>query len=634
MSKNLQITVFLPFTPQTITNINRDIFVDNNSIDGSSEHIEKKYPDVKIIRNTKNIGFSKANNIALRQAKGKYVLILNPDTLMEENTFSRLIRFCDEHKNTGAVTSKLILGNGKLDSACKRSFPVPSVAIPRILGLSSLFPKSKLFGKYNLTFLDENKIWEVDAICGAFMFIPKAVLDNVGLFDEDYFMYGEDIDLCYRIKKCGYKIFYFPEVTTIHFKGESTRKTNLSYVNNFYGAMIIFVRKNFTGFSRLLSPVLQFGIFWRSLFSYMQRILRIFIFPISDIILLYLSLILSVRFRFGIFPNTDYMFIISVYVLIWILTLAVFGSYSKKHFLSLRNTFNAVIVGFFINSSITYFFKEYAFSRGVILASTVLSIFFLLLFRGGYKMYLFMVSKNILLNKVNLLQVGSERLSQNVEDKLNSKYNIIHYSDISQKNEISELEEIIMINKIDEVVFAGNQFSNQDMLNLMWDMRNRNVRFRIFPSGKELMLSKLNTSSIDEINLIEIEYNINNKLNIFLKRTFDIVFSIILLITVYPVLIILMKLFKYNPSKHISKLLLLPDVFRGNTSFVGYPVWLETEQKQYIGKKGLTGLVQLNYYKGISEEEIINMNLFYAKNQSLILDMEILLKTFFLTFKK
>jgi len=608
--------------------------VDNNSIDESPEHIEKKYPDVNVIRNSKNIGFSKANNIAIKKALGKYILILNPDTLLEENTFNKLIKFCDEHKHTGAVTSKLILGNGKLDSACKRSFPIPSVAIPRILGLSSLFPQSKIFGKYNLTYLDEDKTWEVDAICGAFMFIPKEVLEKTGYFDEDYFMYGEDIDLCFRIKKHGFKIYYFPEVTTIHFKGESTRKTNLSYVNNFYGAMIIFVKKNFTGFSRSLSPLLQFGIFWRSLFSYLQRIIRLFIFPISDILLLFLSLIISVKIRFDIFPNKDYMFIISIYVLIWLVTLAIFGSYSKKHFLSLRNTFNAVIVGFFINSSITYFFKEYAFSRSVILASTVLSIFFLLIFRGIYKLYLFFVSKNILLNKVNLLQVGSEKLSQNVEDKLNSKYNIFHYSDVSKKNNISELEEIITINKIDEVVFAGNLFSNQDMLNLMWDMRNRNVRFRIFPSGKELMLSKLNTSSIDEINLIEIEYNINNKLNIFLKRSFDIIFSVILLISVYPVLIILMKLFRYKPSKHFSKLLLLPDVFYGNTSFVGYPVWLDNNEKQYIGKKGLTGLVQLNYYKGVSSDEILNMNLFYAKNQSLILDIEILLKTFILTFKK
>ncbi|MBS1517367.1 MAG: glycosyltransferase [Bacteroidetes bacterium] len=609
-------------------------FVDNNSIDGSSDHIAEVYPEVKVIRNSRNIGFSKANNIALRQANGKYILILNPDTLLEENTFNKLIKFCEENKDAGAVTSKLILGNGKLDSACKRSFPTPSVAIPRILGLSSLFPESRVFGKYNLTYLDENKTWEVDAICGAFMFIPGHVLDKAGLFDEDYFMYGEDIDLCYRIKKNGFKIFYYPEVTTIHFKGESTRKTNLSYVNNFYGAMIIFVRKNFTGFSRFLSPLLQAGIYWRQLMSYMQRIFRTFIFPIADILLLYLSLIISVKFRFDIFPNKDYLFIISVYVFVWLLTLVVFGSYSKKHFFSLRNTFNAVIVGFFINSSITYFFKEYAFSRGVILASTVLSIIFLLLFRGGYKLYLFIISKNILLNKVNLLLVGADKLNQNVEDKLNSKYNILHYSDISKKSNISELEEIITINKIDEVVFSGNLFSNEDMLNLMWDMRSRNVRFRIFPSGKELMLSKLNTSSIDEINLIEIEYNINNKLNIFLKRIFDLVLSFILLITVYPVMLLMIKIFNFKPSKQVSKLLLLPDVFKGNTSFVGYPVWLETDDRQFIGKRGLTGLVQLNSYEGITDEEIVNMNLFYAKNQSLVLDTEILLKTFFLIFKK
>ncbi len=240
--------------------------VDNNSIDGSVAHIAGKYPGVNIISNDTNIGFSKANNLALRRVKGKYILILNPDTVLEEGTFEKLILFCENDNFAGAVTSKLILENGKLDSACRRSFPVPSVAIPRMLGLSKLFPSSRLFGKYNLTYLDENKTYEVDAICGAFMFIPKKVLDKTGLFDEDYFMYGEDLDLCFRIKKTGYKIFYYPEVTTIHFKGESTRKTNLSYVNNFYGAMKIFVRKNFTGAPRILSSFLQVGIFWSLFF--------------------------------------------------------------------------------------------------------------------------------------------------------------------------------------------------------------------------------------------------------------------------------------------------------------------------------------------------------------------------------
>jgi len=609
-------------------------FVDNNSIDGSSGMISSKFPGVIVINNETNVGFSKANNQALRNVKGKYVLILNPDTILEEGTFDKLINFAGKDKRIGAVTSKLILANGKLDSACRRSFPTPSVAIPRIIGLSKLFSGSKFFGKYNLTYLDENKTYEVDSICGAFMFIPKMVLDKVGLFDEDYFMYGEDLDLCFRIKKEGYKIFYFPEVTTIHFKGESTRKTNLSYVNNFYGAMNIFVRKNFTGASRVLSLILQFGIYSRSTFSYFKRFFRYMMFPIFDVIFLYLSFILSVKLRFDIFPNQEYLFIITIYVLVWLFLLLLLGLYTKKNFLSLKKSFNAVIIGFFVNSSITYFFNEYAFSRGVILSSTVFAVLFLLMWRASVRSYLFFVSKNILLNKVNLLIVGEEKMNQNVEDKLNSKYNIFHLDEIATKKNISELGEIIQIRKIDEVVFTGNYFSNQDILNLMWDFRNRNVRFKIFPSGKELILSKLNTNSLDEINLIEIEYNINNKLNIFLKRIFDIVLSTILLITVYPVMLFLKNVFKASFSKPVSKLFFLPKVFTGEYSFVGYPVWLISENKHYIGKKGLTGLIQLNYYQGMSDGEMENFNLFYTRNQSLLLDIEILLKTFFSLFKK
>ncbi len=346
--------------------------VDNNSIDGSPGFISQKYPDVKVITNDENIGFSKANNIALRQALGKYVLILNPDTVLEEGTFAKMINFCENNEKVGAVTSKLILGNGQLDYACKRSFPTPSVAIPRLLGLSKLFLKSKLFGKYNLTYLDENKTHVVDAICGAFMFVPKKVLDQSGLFDEDYFMYGEDLDLCYQIHKKGYDNYYYPEVTTIHLKGSSTKKTNISYVNNFYGAMGIFVTKNFTGVSKLLNPLLQTGIFFRSFVSYLKRFFRIVVYPLIDLLLLFASLIVSVWLRFDIFPNEDYLFIISVYVLVWLVLLALFGNYNGKK-LSPIKTFNAVLTGFFVNSSITYFFNEYAFSRGVILISTVVS---------------------------------------------------------------------------------------------------------------------------------------------------------------------------------------------------------------------------------------------------------------------
>lgn len=608
-------------------------FVDNNSIDGSVKLIRNKYPEVNVIVNKSNIGFSKANNIALKKAQGKYVLILNPDTVLEEGTFEKLISFCEKDSQVGAVTSKLILTNGKLDDACKRSFPTLSVALPRMLGLSKLFPKSKVFAKYNLTYLDENETHEVDSICGAFMFIPANVLSEAGLFDEDYFMYGEDLDLCYSIKKNGYKVFYYPEVTTIHLKGASTQKTHLSYVNNFYGAMIIFIKKNFTGVPRILSFILQLGIIYRLALSYSKRILSFLLNPIIDIILIYCSLILSVYLRFDIFPNKQYLFIITVYVLIWIFLLSIFGLYTRKGRLSLKNTFNAIIVGFFINSSITYFFKEYAFSRGVILASTIISLILLLLWRGSANLHKFIVAKNILLNKVNLLVVGEKELTQDIEEKLVSKYNILYFNKRSENDSLVDLEETIQIENINQVVFSGDHFSNQEILKTMWSFRNRNVQFSIVPSGKDLILSKLH-KNIYDLSLLEIEYNINNKINIFFKRFFDIVLSFTLLITLYPFVYLYNALLKRDLSKHTSKLLLLPKVFSGKMSFIGIPTWFETSNKEYLGKKGLTGLIQLNYYDGISEDEMDNYNIFYAKNQSLILDVEILLKTLFSFLKK
>ncbi|MCX7834182.1 MAG: glycosyltransferase [Ignavibacteria bacterium] len=611
------------------TNLNIEIFVvDNNSIDGSQKLIKEKYPEVKLIVNKENIGFSKANNIALKQATGKYILILNPDTVLEEGTFQKLIGFIKNNPNTGVVTSKLIKANGELDGACKRSFPTLSVAIPRMLGLSKLFPKSKIFGKYNLTYLDENQTYEVDSVCGAFMFIPKEVLDEVGFFDEDYFMYGEDIDLCYRIKKTGRKIFYYPEITTIHLKGESTRKTKLSYVNNFYGAMAIFVKKNLKGLNILTYLLLRFGIFVRSLLSYIKRIIKYVGLVLLDIFLIFSSLIFAVYTRFSIFPKDQYLFIITVYVIIWILLLSLFGVYSKKYKHSIRNTFSALVAGFFINSSITYFFKEYAFSRIVILIATSISLVTLLSWRILVLIHNFIKQKNILLRKINLLVVGDKELSQNMEEKLAGHYEILYFSKLSENKTISDLEEIIDLYDIHIVVFSGHAFSNRDILRLMSKFRGKNVQFKFVPTDMDLIISKI-SSKIDDLNLIEIEYNINNKLNIFLKRTFDIILSLILLIFVYPFIYLYYKIAKEKPTKYTSKLLLLPNVFIGKYSFVGMPIWYEKTNSQYLGKKGLTGIIQLKYNENLTQEEIEKYVIYYARNQSLLLDLEIILKTLF-----
>ena len=608
-------------------------FIDNNSIDGSVNLIRNKYPDINVIVNDKNIGFSKANNIALRRIQSEYVLILNPDTVLEEGSFEKLINFCKINENVGAVTSKLILENGKLDFACKRSFPTLAVAVPRMLGLSKLFPTSKIFGKYNLTYLDVNKTYEVDSICGAFMFIPKKVLDVAGLFDEDYFMYGEDIDLCYRIKSKGFKIFYYPDVTTIHYKGVSTRKTGLSYVNNFYGAMIIFIKKNYSRIPGLLFLLLKFIIYTRSFLSYFKRILTKLKFSLIDVLVMFSTMFLSIYLRFNIFPNKSYLFVVAIYVLIWLILLSLFGLYSRKNYYSIKLTFNAILSGFFINSSITYFFNEYAYSREVILTSTILSLIFMIFWRGSANLIRFFKMKNIMLNKINILVVGDKELNQDIEEKLVAKYNVLFFNKIAFKKSLSELEEIIKIKNIKEVIFSGDYFSNQDMLNLMWNFRNNNILFKIVPTGKDLILSKLH-SKIDDLSLIEIEYNINNKLNIFLKRLFDLIISLVLLIIVFPFVFIYHKLSKRNLSKHTSKLLMLPKVFTGKLSMVGIPLWFETKNNEYLGKKGLSGLIQVNHYNGITGEELENYNLFYAKNQNLMLDIEILLKTIFSFLKK
>lgn len=613
-----------------------EIFViDNNSFDGSVKLVKEKYSDVNLIENKKNLGYSKANNIALKQVRGKYILILNPDTILEEGTFLKLIDFISKKPETGVVTSKLIMADGKLDPACKRSFPTLSVALPRLLGLSKMFPKCRIFSKYNLTHLNENEIHEVESVNGAFMFIPKTVLDKIGFFDEDYFMYGEDLDLCFRIKKMGYKIFYNPNVTTVHLKGESTRKSKMSYVNNFYGAMSVFVRKNLKGTNKILSLFLNAGIFIRSAISYLKRIIINSLFLIIDAVLIFAALVLSVKIRFNIFPQEKYLFIIVVYVVIWILLMFIFGAYSKKNMYSFKNIFSAVVSGFFINSSITYFFKEYAFSREVVLSSTVFSLVILFTWRGIVSILIFFRNKNITLKKINLLVIGEKQLSQNLEDRLESKYNIFYFNKLLTQPTITSLQEFIKYKDIDEVLLTDDTFSNKEILSLMYDLKDKKVNFKIVPSGKDLILSKLH-SKIDDINLIEIEYNINNKMNIFLKRLFDITLSIFLLVFIYPFIFIYYKFIRKDLSKHISKLLHLPDVFIGKYSFVGMPMWYEKNNSDNFGKKGLTGIVQLRFEENISKEELENYIIYYAKNQSLSLDIEILLKTLFsfINYKK
>ena len=202
------------------------IIIDNASDDGSVDFIKEKFPQIKLIANQTNLGFGKANNIGLKQATGKYILLINPDTLVAEDTFEKMIQFFESNKNIGLAGCKILNPDGTLQLACRRSFPGPWTSFTKVTGLSNLFPNSKIFARYNLTYLDENKSYEVDAISGSFMMMRKEVYEKVGGFDEQFFMYGEDLDLCYRIQKAGFKVFYVHSTQIIHYKGESTKRSS------------------------------------------------------------------------------------------------------------------------------------------------------------------------------------------------------------------------------------------------------------------------------------------------------------------------------------------------------------------------------------------------------------------------
>lgn len=222
------------------------LVVDNDSRDESVRMVRQEFPEARLIENKVNVGFSRANNQALRIAKGNHLLLLNSDTVVNPDVFAECLRFMEADTNIGAMSCKVMMPNGQLDLACRRSFPTPLVALWRLSGLYALFPKSRIFGQYNLTYLDEDETYEVDAVVGAFMWVRRETFLQIGVLDESFFMYGEDMDWCYRIRQAGYSIYYHPAVSILHYKGASSKKRRPPrMVHEFHRAMILFYGKFF-----------------------------------------------------------------------------------------------------------------------------------------------------------------------------------------------------------------------------------------------------------------------------------------------------------------------------------------------------------------------------------------------------
>ena len=249
------------------------IVVDNASSDGSVEYLTERFPDVKFIASDKNLGFARANNIAIRQSKGEYVLLLNPDTIVAENTFAHFVDFMDKHPDAGACGAYMLHTDGTFALESRRGLPTPFVAFCKMSGLTSLFPKSRLFGRYYMCYLNEFEVDPIEIVSGAYMFLRREALDKAGLLDEDFFMYGEDIDLSYRILQSGYQNYFLP-TPILHYKGESTKKSSYRYTHTFYQAMQLFFRKHYSHYSVLVSLPINVAIWGRALLAYVGNQFR------------------------------------------------------------------------------------------------------------------------------------------------------------------------------------------------------------------------------------------------------------------------------------------------------------------------------------------------------------------------
>ncbi|NLT77248.1 MAG: glycosyltransferase family 2 protein [Planctomycetes bacterium] len=243
--------------------------VDNHSRDNSVQMVKDSFPDVHLIENDRNLGFPKANNQAVVRSTSDYILLLNPDTIVRDGAIDKMVRFMDEHPDVGVSGCRVLNEDGSLQLACRRSIPTPRVAFYRLTGLSRLFPNSKTMARYNLTYLDPNEPHEVDAVSGAFLVIRKSVVDVIGVLDENFFIYGEDMDWCLRAKKAGWKVMYYPHAQILHYKGVGCKTNNLKTTYEFYRAMVLFHRKHFARECSLLTNlVVYIGIVLTALLAW------------------------------------------------------------------------------------------------------------------------------------------------------------------------------------------------------------------------------------------------------------------------------------------------------------------------------------------------------------------------------
>lgn len=615
---------------QALQNTSGEVFVvDNDSIDSSVDMVREKYPKVNLIANKDNLGFAKANNQAIKLARGEYILLLNPDTVVEEDTFTRCIEFMDAKPMSGGLGVRMIDGKGNFLPESKRGLPTPAVAFYKIFGISRIFPKSKIFGQYHLGYLDEFEINEIDVLSGAFMMMRKKTIDEVGMLDEAFFMYGEDIDLSYRIIKGGYKNYYYPKTQIIHYKGESTKKSSVNYVFVFYRAMIIFAEKHFSQKNaKLFSFLINCAIYFRATLALLSRFIKKAFLPVVDyaIIITVLFLLTHLWKRENIlFPEEVIYYSIPSYVLIWQFFIYYFGGYDRpvRLFSFLRG---GAIGTVFLLALYALLPKEFQFSRLYILSGALLILIYFLLSR--------MVLNYLLKGKYSLQGALEKRfaivgdLSEVDRVKkilLAAKNNVQEIFTISPNPELEEgnigrleqLDQIIHIHSVDEVIFCAKNVSAESIIKWMSTISTDAVEFKIAQPNSLYLIGSNSVDTAGDLYVLEID-KISKPVKKRDKRLLDLFMSFLLLI-MSPLLVWLFK----NKLQFYKNIL---NVFIGKKTFIGYFSEGEIKKLPKI-KSGLLFPID-NLGQNYNKEHKYKLNLIYARDYSVWQDLKFLFKNF------
>lgn len=608
--------------------INAEVFVvDNNSVDNSIDMVKGKFPSVKCIENKVNVGFSKANNQAIKASDSEFILLLNPDTVVEEATFRKVLDFMISHPDAGGLGVRMVDGKGRFLPESKRGLPTPAVAFYKIFGLSKVFRKSPKFNKYHLGYLDEFQNHEVDILSGAFMLMRSEALEKVGMLDETFFMYGEDIDLSYRIQLGGWKNYYCSDTTIIHYKGESTKKSSVNYVFVFYRAMVIFAEKHFSkNNAKSFSTLINLAIYLRASMSIFKRLVFT-VTPVAVDLLLILGGLYALTNQWKSndvhFPLPILLVLLPFYGTVWLLFSWIFGLYDRDY--KLINLLKSLAFGtVFILVIYALLPKDWQFSRLYILVGALWTFFYFLVSRIFISLLL-----NGTLGLINHYKtfaiigdaIEFDRVSEIL--KGTGKFKLFRVSPTDKREEnsigtIDQLDQIAHINKIDEIIFCAKNTESKKIIFWMTHLNSEKLDFKIAQPDTSFLIGSNSIENAGELYVLNINA-ISKSENKRIKRILDITISLFLLV-LSPILVCGYAN-KLNFLRNILQVLL------SKKTLIGYQFENSTETKNYMLPTIKNGIIPVqNWFSKNTTIPSDNLNFIYARDYSPIIDLKLLFK--------